>query len=38
MTEQLAGVSSRVEGVAQVGVAPASRVGTLAKERVTSLV
>ena len=38
VTEQLAGVSSRVEGVAQVGVAAASRVGTIAKERVTALV
>ncbi len=38
VTEQLAGVSSRVEGVAQVGVATASRVGTIAKERVTALV
>ncbi|MDA0179131.1 hypothetical protein OJ997_02395 [Solirubrobacter phytolaccae] len=38
VTEQLAGVSSRVEGVAQVGVATVSRVGTLAKDRVTALV
>ena len=38
VTEQLAGVSSRVEGVAQVGVATVSRVGSIAKERVTALV
>jgi|GEM_PF-4084336 len=38
VTEQLAGVSSRVENVAQVGVAAANRVSSIAKERVTSLV
>jgi hypothetical protein len=38
VTEQLAGVSSRVEGVAQVGVAAATRVTTIAKDRVTALV
>ena len=38
VTEQLAGVSGRVEDVAQVGVAAAQRVGTIAKERVTALV
>jgi hypothetical protein len=38
VTEQLAGVSSRVENVAQVGVAAANRVSTIAKDRVTSLV
>jgi hypothetical protein len=38
VTEQLAGVSNRVEEVAQVGVAAATRVGTLAKDRVTALV
>ena len=37
MTSQIAGVSNRVEEVAQVGVAAATRVGTLAKERVTAL-
>ena len=38
VTEQIAGVSSRVEGVTQIGVAAANRVGTIAKERVTALV
>src|SRR3954452_13927676 len=37
VTEQLAGVSTRVEEAAQVGVAAATRVGTLAKERIASL-
>ena len=37
VTEQLAGVSSRVEGVAQVGVATASRVGTIAKDRIAAI-
>src|SRR4051794_11230072 len=37
VTEQLAGVSSRVEEAAQVGVAAASRVGTLAKDRIAAL-
>jgi hypothetical protein len=38
VTEQLAGVSGRIEDVAQVGVATATRVGTIAKDRVTALV
>jgi len=38
VTSQLTGVSNRVEEVAQVGVAAATRVGTLAKDRVASLV
>jgi hypothetical protein len=38
VTSRLAGVSTRVENVAQVGAAAASRVTTIAKERVTSLV
>jgi hypothetical protein len=37
VTEQLAGVSTRVEGVVQTGVAAAERFGTLAKERVSAL-
>jgi len=37
VTDRLAGVSGRVEGVVQTGVAAAERVGTLAKDRVTSL-
>jgi hypothetical protein len=38
VTEQLAGVSGRIEDVAQVGVATATRVGSIAKDRVTALV
>ncbi len=38
VTDQLAGVSGRIEDVAQVGVATATRVGTIAKDRVTALV
>ena len=34
VTEQLAGVSNRVEEAVQVGVAAAQRVGTLAKDRI----
>jgi hypothetical protein len=37
VTEQLSGVSNRVEEVAQVGVAAASRVGTIAKDRITAI-
>ena len=37
MTEQLSGVSNRVEEVAQVGVAAASRVGTIAKDRIAAI-
>jgi hypothetical protein len=37
VTQQLAGVSNRVEGAVQVGVAAAECVGTLAKDRITSL-
>src|SRR4051794_39641777 len=37
VTSQLAGVSGRIEDVAQVGVAPAQRVGTLAKARLTAI-
>jgi hypothetical protein len=37
VTEQLSGVSNRVEEVAQVGVAAAQRVGTLAKDRITAI-
>jgi hypothetical protein len=37
VTAQLAGVSSRVESVVQIGVVAAERVGNLAKERVTAL-
>jgi hypothetical protein len=37
VTEQLAGVSGRVEDAVQAGVAATQRVGTFAKERVTSL-
>ena len=34
VTEQLAGVSGRVEDVVQVGVAATQRVGTIAKDRI----
>ena len=37
VTEQLSGVSNRVEEVAQVGVAAASRVGTIAKDRIAAI-
>ena len=37
VTERLAGVSGRVEGAVQIGVAAAERVGTLAKERVAAI-
>ena len=37
VTGQLAGVSGRIEDVAQVGVATAQRVGTLAKDRITAI-
>jgi hypothetical protein len=37
VTEQLAGVSSRVEDVVQVGVAATQRVGTLAKDRISAI-
>jgi hypothetical protein len=37
VTQQLAGVSNRVEGAVHVGVAAAERVGTIAKDRITSL-
>jgi len=37
VSEQIAGVSTRVENVAQVGVAAAQRVGTLAKDRIAAI-
>jgi hypothetical protein len=37
VTGQLAGVSGRIEDVAQVGVATAARVGTLAKDRIAAI-
>ena len=37
VTGQLAGVSGRIEDVAQVGVATAQRVGTLAKDRIAAI-
>ena len=37
VTGQLSGVSGRVEDVVQVGVAATQRVGTLAKERISTL-
>jgi hypothetical protein len=37
VTEQLAGVSGRIEDVAQVGVATAQRVGSLAKDRIAAI-
>jgi len=37
VTGQLAGVSGRLEDVAQVGVATAQRVGTLAKDRIAAI-
>jgi hypothetical protein len=37
VTAQLAGVSGRIEDVAQVSVATAQRVGTLAKDRITAI-
>ena len=37
VTEQLAGVSGRVEDVVQVGVAATQRVGTLAKDRISAI-
>jgi hypothetical protein len=37
VTDQLAGVSGRIEDVAQVGVATAQRVGTLAKDRIAAI-
>ena len=37
VTEQLAGVSGRVEDAVQVGVAATQRVGTLAKERIGAI-
>ena len=37
VTEQLAGVSGRVEDVVQVGVAATQRVGTIAKERIGAI-
>jgi hypothetical protein len=37
VTEQLAGVSGRVEDVVQVGVAATQRVGTLAKDRIAAI-
>jgi hypothetical protein len=37
VTEQLAGVSNRVEEAVQVGVAATQRVGSIAKERITAL-
>ncbi|MDA0163163.1 hypothetical protein OM076_23015 [Solirubrobacter ginsenosidimutans] len=37
VTGQLAGVSGRIEDAAQVGVATAQRVGTLAKDRIAAI-
>jgi hypothetical protein len=37
VSEQLAGVSTRVEEAAQVGVAAAQRVGTIAKDRIAAI-
>jgi hypothetical protein len=37
VTEQLSGVSTRVEEAVQVGVAAAERVGSLARERISAL-
>jgi hypothetical protein len=37
VTGQISGVSNRVEEVAQVGVAAAQRVGTLAKDRIAAI-
>jgi hypothetical protein len=37
VTEQLAGVSGRVEDAVQVGVAATQRVGTLAKDRIAAI-
>jgi hypothetical protein len=37
VTGQIAGVSGRLEDVAQVGVATAQRVGTLAKDRIAAI-
>jgi hypothetical protein len=37
VTEQLAGVSGRVEDVVQVGVAATQRVGTIAKDRIAAI-
>jgi hypothetical protein len=37
VTANLAGVSTRVEEAAQIGVAAATRVGTIAKDRIASL-
>ena len=37
VTEQIAGVSGRIEDVAQVGVATATRVSSIAKDRITAL-
>jgi hypothetical protein len=37
VTGQLAGVSGRLEDVAQVGVATAQRVGSLAKDRIAAI-
>ena len=36
VTSQIAGVSNRVEEAAQVGVAAATRVGTIAKDRIAA--
>ena len=37
VTERLAGVSGRVEGAVQTGVAAAERVGKLAQDRVAAI-
>ncbi|HEY6886726.1 MAG TPA: hypothetical protein VI300_03065 [Solirubrobacter sp.] len=37
VTEQLAGVSGRLEDVAQVGVATVTRVGSIAKDRIAAI-
>ena len=37
VTDQVAGVSGRVEGVVQTGVAAAERIGSIAKDRVAAL-
>jgi hypothetical protein len=37
VTGQIAGVSGRVEDIAQVGVATAQRVGSIAKERIAAI-
>jgi hypothetical protein len=37
VTDRLAGVSGRVENVVQTGVATAERLGSLAKDRVSTL-